>query len=62
MALAKAPKPPLGSHMPINLVQRTHTQMLLHALSGLHVPPMLMLMLPLLYFPLYPSISIPIHR
>lgn len=26
MVLAKAPKPPLGSHMPINPIQRTHTQ------------------------------------
>lgn len=57
MVSAKAPKPPLGSHMPINLVQRTHTQ--IHASSALHAPLMLMLMRPLLYFPLYP---IHIHR
>jgi hypothetical protein len=55
----RPPKPPLGSHMPINLVQRTHTQ--IHAPARLHVllMLMLMLMLPLLYFRLDPYPSIP---
>lgn len=52
MVLAKAPKSPLGSHMPINPIQRTHTQ-ILHASLRLHVLLVLVLMPPLLYFPMH---------